>query len=594
VPAPAAAPTAAPAPGEQLPVRFAEVFASTAVPGGPKIDIAKVEKEKAAQLLLKYHANRQPLWTRAKYGGETISVTSLGGALSNPTLDPHKAGGRRNHYYGRLLYYDQGLCGWQGRDDDFSKCKGRYAEHNAVIIVPGLFLRWEQPDPVTYVFHVRKGALWPAIPPVNRTDREVTADDVKWYLDITKQEGILKLSFLEMKSVQVLDRYTVKVTTETPLPDFLRSIAQSGVGMFPKECYDAGKECMGQKLITPGPWLLKEYTLRQRVILEKNPEFFLKGLPYVDRWVWLHLPDPAAQKAAFVTGKVMNLRAFKEDEALIAVRQLPGSVLTLQVSAASGYGWRPKLEGPFADVRVRRALMLAIDMRSLWELGSDGLGVLATEFGRDLYGLGRSFFLTLDNGSEYYRFDPARAKKLLAEAGYADGFKTIATSSGAAQGTGYEYILGIQSMWKKHLNVDLSIKLVDAAALTTLITERKWEGIISSFTAGSWSDGTTGFATMVTGSPFNYQNVSDPVIDDLFAKARREIDPAKRAALLWQYEQHEMDKVYMIRLNHVWPFDVTHPAEINGATHSWDFYFSLGVAWLTMVDPSKVTWERTR
>ncbi|MBM3946098.1 MAG: ABC transporter substrate-binding protein, partial [SAR202 cluster bacterium] len=587
--APSAAAPAAPAP-TATPIRaggvqFGDLFATRELPGGPKIPVDTLLKDKSVQAILKFSVNAQPLWTRAKYGGDVVALTTLGGALSNPVLDPLRGAGRRNHYYGRLLYYDQGLCSWVGRED-FSVCKGQYAVNNGIVIVPGIFEKWRQPDPVTYVFTVRKGVLWPAIPPVIRPDREVTAEDIKWFLETTKQEGQLKDSFADMKSAEAVDRYTLRIVTAAPLPDFLRNIAQSGVGIFPKECYDAGTACMGQKLITPGPWLLKEYIVRQRAVLEKNQEFFLKGLPYVDRWTWLNITDPSAAKAAFVSGQVINFRTFTQDDAEATVKLVPGSTLTVQVSAASGFGMRPKLEGPLADVNVRRALMLALDLRTIWELSSGGLGILATEFGRDLFGLGQSVFLSMENASEWYQYNPTRAKKMLTDAGFPNGFTTSVITA-SSSGQGYDMLLAIQSQWKKNVGVDMAIKVVDSAASTASLTGKKWDGFHNSFGAGAWSDGLTGFLTRVKGSPFNYQDIDDPVINDLFMKANREMDPVKRVALLWQAEQHEMNQVYILRFNHVWPWDAWQSTEINGATHAWDFYYSLGVMWMTMQDPTR-------
>ncbi|MBM3946100.1 MAG: ABC transporter substrate-binding protein [SAR202 cluster bacterium] len=545
-----------------------------------------MEKEKGVQELLKYHVNRLPLWTKAKYGGEAVFCCSVTGGLVDPTTDPLRIGTRRNANYGRLLYFDQGLCSWVGRDGDFSTCKGQYAVNDAVLIVPGIFQRWEQPDPVTYIFHVRKGVLWPVVPPMARTDREVTAEDVKWYIDIQQREGVYKDSFVDVKSTEATDRYTLKVNMLAPLPDFLRSIAQSGIGLFPKECYDE-KGCLGQKLITPGPWLVKEYTARQKLVYEKNPEFFFKGLPYVDRWVILQITDPASQKTAFITGQVTNYRSYQRDEALSVGARVPGYKIHLQYNAAGPIGFRAKLDGPFADVRVRRALMMALDLRGLWELASSGNGVVPTEFGRDLFGFGKSFYFTLDNATEWYQYNPERAKRLLAEAGYPNGFTTkMATSS--ASGVLYEFILGVQGEWKKNLNIEMPIQAVDAIAFRNLLTEKKWEGMHFSAGAGAWTDGNTGFLTLLKGSPFNYQDIDDPVINDLYLKARRELDPDKRAALIWQAEQHEMNQIYWFRLDQHFPYDLMQPWEMNGASHAWDFYYSLGVVWLTMLDPDKV------
>ena len=214
-------------------------------------------------------------------------------------------------------------------------------------------------------------------------------------------------------------------------------------------------------------------------------------------------------------------------------------------------------------------------------------GVIPTEFGRDYFGFGKSFLFALDYAPEWYQHDPARAKKMMAEAGYSNGFQTIITNS-VASGVTYDYLLGVQEQWKKHLNVDMAIKTVDAIAFRQLLTEKKWEGLHGSAGAGGWTDGTTGFLTLLKGSPFNYQNIDDPLIEELFFKSRRELDPVKRVALIWQAERHEMNQIYWFRFNQHFPYDPMQPWEMNGAAQAWDFYFSLGVAWLTMIDPDKL------
>jgi peptide/nickel transport system substrate-binding protein len=561
-------------------ITFANLFATKEVPGGPRINPATVEKEQGVQELLKYHANRLPLWTKAKYGGHITHVGTVTTLTQNAITKP----GRRNREYGKLLYYDTGLCSWVGRDADFSVCKGQYAVNDAILIVPGIFQRWEQPDPVTFFFHIRKGVLWPAVAPLGRPDRELTADDMKWYMDIVRREGVYRDSFIEVKTNEVLDRYTLKVTLEAPVPDFLRGIAMTG-SIIAKECYEE-KGCPDNKLITPGQWLVQEFVPRQKIVFQKNPEFFLKGLPYVDLWTILNIVDPASQKSAYLTGQVTNYRTYDKYESASVAAKVPSGKIHLQYNQGCGMCIRPKLEGPFADVRVRRALMLALDIRGLWDLSGTGNGVVPTDFGRDLYGFGKSFYFSLDNASEWYQYNPERAKKLLAEAGYPNGFSTKITTS-VASGVSWEQILGAQSMWKKNLNVDLTIQSVDSLAHQALARDKKWEGLYYGG-GSSITDGTTGFSVMLKGSPLNIQDIVDPVIEDLFIKARRELNPEKRVAFIWAAEQREMDQVYSFRINQHFPYDHMHAWEMNGADHAWEFYHSLGVAWLTMIDPNKI------
>ena len=588
-PAAAPAPVAKPAPAAPATtppaLTASEVFASRQVPGGPKVDPAAWEKDKGLQTILKYHATKLPLWTKAKYGGEmTFALNWTPSTALNPVRFFSL---QRNAYYGMLLYYDHGRCSMQGRDENFSVCKGQQASNDTVVLVPGIIQRWEQPDPLTYVFHIRKGVLWSAVPPMLRTDREVTSQDVVWYWDLIRREGILRDNFALVNALEAPDRYTVKVTMQSPHADFLRNLGVSALGFFPKECYDEN-DCLGTKLVTAGPWTMKESVARQKVVFERNPEFFLKGLPYVDRWTWINITDPSAQKSAFTTGQAASYRASSETEALSVAKTVPGSQIHLQACTECMWGFRPRLQGPLADARVRRAMMLALDLPASWQLVTEGVGSVPTVVPRDMYGFGKAFYLTLDQAGPWYQYNPEKAKQLLLEAGYPNGFKTkIVTTT--ASGSTAEYNLYAQQMWKRNLNIDVDIQVADGLTVGALRDERKWEGMLNAgcWIPTCWSDGDSAFLQMLKGSRQNFQDLDDPVINDLYLKQRGELDPAKRVALLWQFEQHDLNMIYLMRLNVLITYDLMQPYEMNGASHGVNYYWSLGSAWLTMVDPEK-------
>ena len=583
-PAAPARPTAPAAPSAPAPAAVT-TDGQPLVPGGPPFFRKKWESSIAGQVFTKYHGTKLPLWTRAKYGGEFRTAGSIAPSTIFQFLKVQSLG--RPSYAGMLLLIDMGLCSMVGRDQDFSTCKGEYGRWGEIKIIPGIFQQWQQTDPVTYVFNLRKGVLWPAIAPMNRMDREVTADDIVWFLDITKREGTLGDNFGSVQAFEAVDRYTVRLKLTEPDAELLRNMAHTSMGIFPKECYEE-KGCLGEKQITPGPFLLTENILRQRATLEKNPEFHLKGLPYVDRAVMVSITDPGAMKSAFITGQLDALylaSTASENESIL--RQLPDATLHSVGILAGAQAFMPQLKGPFADLRVRRALAMAMDLPSAWQ-AREGFTTFPTLVSRDFFGA--DFYMTLDQASDWYQFSPQRAKQLLAEAGYPNGFSTsltVAFSSGAL----YDMVLIVQGNWKQHLNVDMQIKVVDATAWSSALYGKSWAEMIymRPHNLGYWGGANVGVVRHVTGSKVNLQNMSDPVIDEIYRKQKGELDPAKRATLLWQFEQREMDQLYVFRLEMLFGLALKRGWELNGMSHEVAYFTGItnGPGWLSMVDPSR-------
>jgi peptide/nickel transport system substrate-binding protein len=594
-PAPAA-PAAAPAPATPAtPTTAAKPAApkegEPLVAGGPPFFPSKVAQLKGWQIMQQYHQNKLPLWTQAKYGGDYKILFNIAFAESQSFRLLDLLVLNRPSHAGMLLYTDMGRCSWVGRQD-FSACKGEQAHNKALLIVPGIFQRWDQPDPTTYVFTVRKGVLWPAVPGVmTRTDREVTAQDIAFFLDVTRREGILKTNFLLVKAIEASDRYTVKVTMLEPHSDFIRHMAHTSMGIFPKECYEH-PTCLKAGFfhsVSPGPFLLKEAETRVKLIFDKNPEFHLKGLPYVDRLSVINVTDPAALSAAFRSGQNDNISSVNLTEAEKLLRELPGT----QLHAQGGIGGvtitlRPLLKGPLADVRVRRAMAMTIDHPTLWEVGNGGFTVLTPLISRDYFG--EEFYMTLEQAGEWYQFNPERAKKLMAEAGYPNGFATqyVTTST---SGQHYDFGLHLQAQWKKYLGIDLKVLPVDFTSYNNQFYGGAWEGLIGTgacWIRSCWGIADDAFAQFLKGSPQNVQKLADPIIEEMYLKQRRELDPAKRVKLLWEFDQYEATQLYQIRLGVASILGMMQPWEMNGASHETAWFIALnGPTWLAMHDTSK-------
>ncbi|MSP79359.1 MAG: ABC transporter substrate-binding protein [Dehalococcoidia bacterium] len=580
-PAPAVSPTPAAAPVPRAPVPMISPSPTPAVspsprgagmpsvdgplvPGGPSYLGSKLHDTQYEQDHTKYHGSRFPLWTKATYGGEYRPTI----ASWNPsvTLDPFAGGAV--HDFGKLLHYSQGLCSMAGRDADFSVCKGEYGPNTSPVIVPGMFQSWEQPTPTSYVFQVRKGIMWPAVPPMNRTDREVTAQDIVWWLELCAEKCQLRDIFALVRKFEATDRYTVKIALQQPQAEFIRQLVNQNFGFSAKECYEE-KGCFGSKLISPGAFRLKENVARQRAVYERNPEYYLKGLPYVERLAIIVIADAAAQQAAFVTRQTDFYSAFSPGIFEILLKQVPDVKGFAESILIARDVLRPKFEGPLADVRVRRALAMSVDHKTAWDVAYEGVGYFPTLVSRELFGEG--YTMALEQAGEWYQFNPQRAKQLMVEAGYPNGFSTMVSLT-ASSGYAYDLQLFVQAQWKKHLGVDLKIKIVDAATYPVMRRESSWsdflqdKGNVSFFASADES-----IAFYVKGSAINFQKVDDPVINDLYAKERGELDPVKRLALIWQFEQYELSQVYVIRLGTQLGYYLMASYELNGRGSSLNF-----------------------
>jgi ABC-type transport system substrate-binding protein len=553
------------------------------VPGGPPFYPRKLIQEKGFQLHAQYNQIKLPLWTKAVYGGQRVST----GTWDRTYLDYLKIQRlTRPSVAGMLLLIDMGLCSMIGREDHFDRCDGQYGRNQSVSIIPGVFQKWEQPDPITYIFTVRKGVLWPAVPPMARSDREVTADDIVWFLQVTKKEGVVRNNFDLVKEFVAVDRYTVRINMSAPHAEFLRHMANTSMGIFPKECYEE-KDCLGSKLVSPSPFLLKESIIRQKAVLEKNPEFHLKGLPYNDKWTVLVITDAAATKAAFITRQVDHLSSSFFTEVESVKKQVPDMKIQSAWVIAGTTALRPQLKGPLADVRVRRAMAMTIDMPQLWEAVYEGHTAFANLVSRDTFG--DEWFYTLDQAGEYYQFNPTRAKQLMVEAGYPAGFK-LTYSQSIFTGGIPPIPLHLQQQWKKHLGIELNIIGIDSAQYLAALYDKKWDGLYyhGGWNINFWADQEAALMHFTKGQFLNLQGVDDPVVTELFQQVRGEMDPVKRTVLLWQFEQYELKQVYLFRMQNLTSWLLYQPWELNCVGHEVAWCTGInGPTWLSMIDPAK-------
>ncbi len=390
----------------------------------------------------------------------------------------------------------------------------------------------------TWTFKLRQGVKWHNVPPLN--GRELVADDIKYSYEAYAKEGVQSFTFQEIDGMETPDKHTIRIQLKTPNTMFLQNVAEAVAVIFPREVLEEDGD-LKKRMIGTGPFILKENERKVKVVLARNPEYFDTGYPYIDEYRILSTPDAATRLAAFRTGQsdILQLSSLTDVE---TVRKTNPKAVVQEITtvlAPFGLNLRPD-KPPFNDVRVRRAISMAIDRQKQVDTLFEGHAIL---------GWGIPYFYWQDelpSASDlgpYWQYRPEEAKKLLAEAGYPKGFETTLFY--------YEYnpqmtsqIQLVQQDLKRNLNIELKITKNDYTTYFGRYAEGKWDGTAWGFQTGyavSLDERT--YHYMHSKSPKNYFRVNDPVIDELATKLRQTPDRAEQRGLTKKLVEWEHDQV---------------------------------------------------
>ena len=165
------------------------------------------------------------------------------------------------------------------------------------VVVPDLAASWDIPDNLTYVFHLRKGVKF-------HNGRELTASDVEYSLNRvldpkTASPGRSYISLIS--SIEIPDRYTVKLHLSAPLASLLDGLTSNNCSIVAKEVVEANGNLQKVEAGT-GPFMLKEWVADNSMTLVKNPAYFEKGAPYLDKVIFRVIPEQTSLLAGVKSG----------------------------------------------------------------------------------------------------------------------------------------------------------------------------------------------------------------------------------------------------------------------------------------------------
>jgi peptide/nickel transport system substrate-binding protein len=398
---------------------------------------------------------------------------------------------------------------------------------------------WQaSPDHRTWTFKLRQGVKWHNLPPLN--GRELTSADVKYCFEAYAKEGVQSFTFREIEGMETPDKYTLRVHLHTPNVLFPHNVAECVTVIFAREVLEEDGD-LKKRLIGTGPYILKEHTRKVRIVLTRNPDYYDKGRPYADELVILSTPDFATRLAAFRTGQSDIILVESPSEVETVRKTNPTAMVQVYKTVLSPFGLALAQDRPpFNDLRVRRAISMAIDrqrqMDTIYERHAiPGWGVPYVYY--------QDKMPTLAELGPWVQYRPAEAKKLLAEAGHPNGFETTLFY--------YEYwpqmtsqVQLVQQDLKKNLNINVKITKMDYTTYYGRYVEGKWDGMSWGFQSGHavGLDERT-YQYMHSKSTKNFFRVNDAVIDELTLKLRQTPDRAEQARITKRIVDREFDQV---------------------------------------------------
>lgn len=380
-------------------------------------------------------------------------------------------------------------------------------------IMPDLAERWEvSPDGKTYTFYLRKGVKW------HRGYGEFTSADVKFTLEThlnPKVASRSRESFALIDRVEAPEPYKVIVHLKQPNPPLLSHLAwQSGHIM----CEKAYKELGDKVSTTPigtGPFVFDRWVPGEAIVLVANKDYYL-GPPKLERLEFKVIPEEVVALLALERGEVHGT-AIRQLGAYRLVLGRPNIQLVEAPSGWQNYAWINCRREPTSDVRVRQAIAHAIDFEAMAK-AVDNMVTPNPSFLNPLV-------LGWTDDLPRYEYDLAKAKSLLAEAGYPDGIKIelVYVKTHLYE----EFALMLKDYLSKIGEIKLT--MLDRAVQGKTMKGNDWH-------VGVWA--TTRLESDLYSSdsihskgPSNYCKYSNPVADDLVERARVETDPKKRAQL---------------------------------------------------------------
>jgi peptide/nickel transport system substrate-binding protein len=449
---------------------------------------------------------------------------------------------------------------------------------------------WQtSPDGLLYTFKLRKNILFHDGTPMDAAAVKFNIDRMR---DPATKSG-MRPFYEPVHSVEVLDPQTVQVRLKQPYAFFMHMLAAYRTGLtllspasIQKFTADDRKQGKPGSIIGCGPFKYVEWVKGSHLLMERFDKYFQPGLPYLDKVLIRVIKDPVTEMAAFKAGEIDFIASFSPEHVDTMKAQNPkaqimtGKETTPMVAAMKvtvpkdGKPMSPdRAPHPiFGDLRVRKAIgCYGIDRQEIVKIAFKGQ---ATPW----VGMAPPGTLESVNVNHLCPYDQAKAKALLAEAGYGPSKPLTLELMADTEKSVFNVIATVIKEQLARIGVTANIRLVDKVSwMNTTLQDGPWdmyvEDLLSLITLDS-----NGYLSNST-SVWSHPRHNDTRVDEYYARYARELDAAKRKAIAKEFQEFMVDRMYWNNISGS-PFYMVAQPWMKGYTYNAEFEVHYHRVWL--------------
>lgn len=399
-------------------------------------------------------------------------------------------------------------------------------------------------------FKLRHGVTWHDGKPFTSADAKHTYDLVRGVSERKLRLNPRKVWFENVADIVTNGDYEVSFLLKRPQPALTSLLASGFMPVVPAHVDPAE---LRVRVVGTGPFKLKEFLRDQRVVLEKNPDYFVKGRPYLDG-VEFHVISSRATRQAALQSNLVD--AYSPIEGTIPFRDtikaaVPQMVVQEVTQSISDNILLNAKKPPFDDVKVRQAVNYAMNREAMIKSVLGGAGVsggalIPSPLGR--WGLTKEQLRKLPGFGDPAT-DKAESRKLLAEAGFGPDHPLKITVVTRATDVSIESAVWV--VGELHaVGIAATLEQVDSVAWFARMAKRDYQMAVNQTGTGAEDPDANLFENYTCGSNRNYSDYCNAEMDAMIARESQELDPVKRRSLVWEIDKRLQQDAARPMLSH--------------------------------------------